>query len=464
MDIVQQGSARPTTEVRSEATLRFWRHIFGGERGLLQVWTGKRVNGEISKASIVSNNFNYPKTAKEAAIWALEKSDEGREVYFCTHLLTGPRRIKENAAAVRTLWGDLDGAAVPNGEIEPTATLESSPGRHHCYWRLTDPIPPEKAEQLNRRLAHEIGADPSGFDLSQLLRVPGTVNHKYEDKPGVRIFELERGRSYTAAELEEILPHLEELRAEYEPEAEGDEPPVRLDSEALKVWRGEVPKFKESGELDRSATLMHIGRVVFDVGGNRAVVVADLRERDRALGYNKYSSNRDGGQREYERIFEKLRAEGRSQRVRVNPNSANSANSAKEGVEEEPWAPPAAFHSLALPEFPRGIFPAWMSDYIEALAKATQTPRDLAGMLGVTVGAVASAKLVEVEVWDGWKEPTNLFTATAMKSGSRKTTVFERVCAPVEEYEASLIEKKAPEIAEQRTKYRVYEARLKKAE
>jgi hypothetical protein len=158
----------------------------------------------------------------------------------------------------------------------------------------------------------------------------------------------------------------------------------------------------------------------------------------------------------------------KTEKCGVEVNSANYANSAKGNPEknEEPeeWTPPTAFHSFELPEFPKGVFPEWMSKYTEALSGATQTPRDLAGMLAITVGAVVSAKLVQVEVWEGWTEPANLFTATALKSGSRKTTVFERMCTPIEEYEAVLIEDTAQEIAEQRTRHHVHEGRLKKCE
>jgi hypothetical protein len=298
---------------------KLWRHLFGGQRGLLMVWTIVRDDqGETSEETIRSNVFNYPGAAEEAAEWALEKSEEGREVYFCTHLLNGPRRVKENAAPVRTLWAEYDGTPAPNGDIKPTAVVESSPGRYHTYTRLDSETPPEVAEDLNRRLAAKTGADPSGADLTQLLRVPGTVNHKYPDSPAVRILTIDGGRSYDVAALDKLPPQSEETRVGQQPFAvAGDEPPVVLSPEALKVYRGEAPKLKEAGEVDKSATLLHIGRVLYDAGANRRVVVEGVRERDEALGYRKYSGNRDGGQREYERIFEKLQESGRNNKVSV---------------------------------------------------------------------------------------------------------------------------------------------------
>jgi hypothetical protein len=287
---------------------KFWRHIFGGERGLLQIFTGKRTsNGAIDRETLKSDCFSYPKAAEAAAEWALKKSEEGREVYFCVHLLTKPQRIKENAAGIIALWGDLDGAPVPNGDLKPTAVVESSPGRYHAYWRLESDIPPQTAEELNRRLAREIGADPSGFDLTQLLRVPGTINHKYEGSPEVRLRDVAGARSYSARALDELLPEAEpeDLETEYEGH-DDDEPPVVLTPEALEAWRGERPKLKENGEVDKSATLMKIARVLYDAGANRQVVVEGIAERDQTLGYEKYSGNRDGGRKEYERIFSKL--------------------------------------------------------------------------------------------------------------------------------------------------------------
>lgn len=322
------GAAQPHTE----GVQRFWRHLFGGERGLLQVFTGIRADDKLDKPS--AQYFAYPGATQTAARWALDRSEEGREVYFCAHLLTDSRRIKENAAAVLALWGDLDGCELPNGSLKPTAVVESSPGNYHAYWRLSDAIPPELAEGLNRRIAARIGADPSGFDLTQLLRVPGTTNHKYDGKPSVALVGLDGSRSYSAADLGALLPAGEEPKAEYVPTEDADEPPVVLDPEAMKVWRGEAPKLKDSGEVDRSASIMIVGRKLYDAGAAKATIITALRERDEALGWNKYTGNRDGGHREYERVYEKLAQEGRNRRVRVIVGGGETQDTKPEGPPE----------------------------------------------------------------------------------------------------------------------------------
>jgi hypothetical protein len=121
-----------------EPALKLWGHIFGAERGLLQIWTAIREpDGGLTNPQFL--NFNYPKAATSAAEWALEKSaGEDREVYFCAHLLVGPERTKENAAEVGALWFETDGGELPNSSLKPTAIVESSPGRYHGYLRLTD--------------------------------------------------------------------------------------------------------------------------------------------------------------------------------------------------------------------------------------------------------------------------------------------------------------------------------------
>jgi phage terminase small subunit len=305
----------------SEA-LKLWNHLFADERGTLAVWSGERCGEGINEPS--TKYFDYPAATVAAAEHARKESEIGREAYFCTHLLTARKRIKDNAAPVRTLWGEFDGPEVPNGSLKPTALVESSPGHRHAYWRLTDAIPPETAEALNKRIAAATDADPSGFDLSQLLRVPGTVNHKYQDLPVVRLIRLDGGHEYVPADLDNSLPVIEKAsrngtRKDGVHEADGAslEPPVALSPEALKVWRGEVPKLKKDGTVNRSSTLVKIGCALYDGGANRPVIVAALQERDEALGYRKYLDGRGDAERRCHEIVDELEESGRNPQLHL---------------------------------------------------------------------------------------------------------------------------------------------------
>jgi putative DNA primase/helicase len=94
------------------------------------------------------------------------------------------------------------------------------------------------------------------------------------------------------------------------------EPPVELGTEALKVWRGENPKAKDTGEIDRSGSLVKVGRVLYDAGATRPTIVAALAERDEALGWRKYTGRQDANQR-YKEIVDELESNGRNTRARL---------------------------------------------------------------------------------------------------------------------------------------------------
>jgi hypothetical protein len=427
---------------------KFWRHVVGGGQDLLQIWTGVRGgDGAIDRATIKFNNFSYPKAAEAAAQWALEKSEEGREVYFCCHLLKHPRRVKENAAAIHCLWGDLDGAQVPNGDLKPTAVVESSPGRYHVYYRLSGPISPEAAERLNKGLAEGAGADPSGFDLTQLLRVPFTPNRKYEGRPTVRLRSLDPTRSYSPARLASLLSAGEGEEAGHE-SAAGDEPPVALGPDALRVWRGERPKLKENGETNRSETLLKIGRVLFDAGGNRAVVVEGVRDRDRALGFNKYSGNRDGGQREYLRIWEKLVESGRNNHGRPLAGGNDSV-----------------FQDLAdLPnpeEFPISALPITLRQFVREAAASVGCPVDYTGLSALAAVSAAIGDTRRIVIKRDWTEGAAIFGMIVGGPASKKTTAMNLALKPVRERQMALKTEYKRQQEEYKSAYANYRNALK---
>jgi hypothetical protein len=133
-------------------------------------------------------------------------------------------------------------------------------------------------------------------------------------------------------------------------------------------------------------------------------------------------------------------------------------------VVPEPWRLPVPFDAYAVPAFPEASLPAWLADYAGALAVATQTPVDLAGLLGLSVLATAAARRAVVVVRAGWTEPLNLYVLAILPPGTRKTAVFDAVTAPVLDFEGALVALLAPKIAETQQALRFAEGRLKAAE
>jgi hypothetical protein len=117
-----------------------------------------------------------------------------------------------------------------------------------------------------------------------------------------------------------------------------------------------------------------------------------------------------------------------------------------------------------IPPFPLDVLPDWFAEWVVAEARATQTPPDLAAMLGLSVMGAALATKFRVMVRVGWTEPTNIFTVTSLPSGDRKSIVFRHATKPVQEYERQERERMLPEIAGKASEHRTLEARLKSME
>ena len=162
-------------------------------------------NGPVKLRSLTGAYFDYPAGLDKALDWAAKTAAAGKELHLCPHLLTTRRRVKENAAPVRALWADADEATLPKGFPPPTICVRSSPGRRHLYWALRRAVEPEAAEQLSRRLTHTIGADPGGWALTSLFRLPGTENLKYPEQPRVELVAYEATNVYHPREIGQYL-------------------------------------------------------------------------------------------------------------------------------------------------------------------------------------------------------------------------------------------------------------------
>jgi len=180
--------------------------------------------------------------------------------------------------------------------LPPTAVYQSGGGeghRHYLYRRPKDcPIArlcvPDQYDIMSKGLA---AAPPS-------LHASG--RHYVWITPLTSLDALPEAPAWAVQML-----HERATRNAATPAAAGDddEPPVRLDGDALRRWRGELVETKPDGDVDRSASLFHIGLVLARGNASGRAIAAALEERDATLGWDKYSDRRDD--REYERIATK---------------------------------------------------------------------------------------------------------------------------------------------------------------
>jgi hypothetical protein len=114
----------------------------------------------------------------------------GHNVYFAPMLFDGPTRTKEHCVSCPVVWADLDTCDPSNLLVPASVSIESSSGRWQALWIFNQEEDPGEVEDLARKIAYahsEEGADKSGWDLTQLLRVPFTYNWKYEPASVVMI-------------------------------------------------------------------------------------------------------------------------------------------------------------------------------------------------------------------------------------------------------------------------------------
>lgn len=105
------------------------------------------------------------------------------DLYFCPHAFKEAHRKKDLAVPTKYLWSDLDNANPRRIKPAPQIAWESSPNRFACLWILKNAPSLKETEDLNKKLAYSVGADHGGWDITQVLRIPGTRNHKYPQAP-----------------------------------------------------------------------------------------------------------------------------------------------------------------------------------------------------------------------------------------------------------------------------------------
>lgn len=223
--------------------------------------------------------WHWPEQADDIRAHIEAHADDDQ--YFTPGVFSAPRRVTQHAIPVPWLWADLDPVDPAGIEgLTPTIAWETSPERYQCVWEM--PYPREGATEHggpNHRLTHYLGADPSGWDATQLLRIPGSAHTKHGPQRG-RLLWSDGPRLHWRQTVR--LPDV--------PTRDDDAAMTALSEEAVRgvdraaVWARvrplvstrtrELMALRDATGLDRSEALWSVERDLADAGCSVLEIVA----------------------------------------------------------------------------------------------------------------------------------------------------------------------------------------------
>jgi hypothetical protein len=125
-----------------------------------------------------------------------------------------------NCGELHVLFADIDFETI--SEPEARAKLERFPlkpsiitmsgGGLHEYWLLKEPLNLQDADDCQRaynllkRVARALGGDLGSAEPARVLRVPGTLNYKYDPPRRVLIETFNSDLQYNPADFDDVLP------------------------------------------------------------------------------------------------------------------------------------------------------------------------------------------------------------------------------------------------------------------
>lgn len=240
--------------------------------------------------------FEWPRERERILEHITKHADD--DLYFAPMIFNGKARRAELAATGNRLWADLDEADPRKIEeqYKPTHAWETSPNRYAAVWVMNEHRPEVTMPgELNHRLSIHVGADPSGWDTTQLLRVPGSANNKPDKPEGTRGKLVWADRELHDWDTFEDLPMIEVAKSVDDTISEEMLKGVDRHTVYNRV-RLKLPKniraylrLRDTSGMDRSETAWQIERELADAGCSLAEIVAIMRP----TVWNKFEGRQD---------------------------------------------------------------------------------------------------------------------------------------------------------------------------
>lgn len=123
--------------------------------------------------------FTWPHQRDDLLAYVEAHSDT--DVYCTTTTYTERTRKADKADAGSVVYADADTCDPKNFHVEPSIIVRSSPGHWQAYWLLSEPQPASVLARMSKRIAYthaDQGCDKTGWMVTKVLRVPGTMHTK----------------------------------------------------------------------------------------------------------------------------------------------------------------------------------------------------------------------------------------------------------------------------------------------
>jgi len=272
------SSFREAIERTVERRRDFFRLIFGNgtSSGSGPLYVCIAYKGHTDK-SFEEKFFEYPAQLNEMCEDIDKRALTLTHVYFCPQLLRAKRRKKGDVAKCPVLWADLDTCNPQLLQVPASIVVQSSHGRWQAFWRMESALEPEEAEAICLKIAYfhsDQGADRSGWDLTQLMRVPYTPNYKYGDLKTAPVVTVSSTSTalYRASDFD-CYPAYNALKFIDDPLPTELNLPKDTPEEIFERYQGTLnpqtediwQSLPEDGQ-DWSATLWKLGKLCFEAG------------------------------------------------------------------------------------------------------------------------------------------------------------------------------------------------------
>lgn len=194
--------------------LDFFEKLYRDQTGY--VYLGLKSPTQKGEIADFSQEFYTWPEQKGLILSRIHEESPTKEVYFGPALFTERSSKKVSVKGSYCVWAEFDGKVPDDAELyakgipSPSIRIRSSkPGHEHWYWLTTNWLSVPEIELFNRKITYTLGADVSGWDADQILRPPGTTNHKRDEQVEILYVRDERHLLNWTSDLNDAPPVLD---------------------------------------------------------------------------------------------------------------------------------------------------------------------------------------------------------------------------------------------------------------